>query len=533
MQQSAVNKDAILPILQAGFAAHQDGVLDIASEKYRQVLKIDPDNADALHLQGLLHLQQGETTEAIALIRRSLAVDRENPQALDHLGTALLEDENSSESIAAFEQALKLAPDFAECWFNLGNAFETAQQMTDALNAYRKAIALEPSYAAAYANLGTVYVDLRVFSEAVDALENALGLDPELGPAWISRGNALRALGQPENAIESYERAMAIDGDDDALHCLIADCHHDMERHDEALAHYRRAIEIAPDCADAYIGASFCEILQGDLDAAEASLDTALTHSPGHRRAIAYKTITLDLAGRHEAARKLTDIERDLKVTSLPVPEGYVDLATFNRDLALAIRGNERLTTDTENKSTRGGADLVLMFNDVLGRTESADTPDYDGSDADAIAGRANADPIISFFGSLRPFIDNYLKNLEARPCHPHFAEIPSQYQITSWATILEAGGRQLPHIHPSAWLSGVYYVEMPEKISPEGDGQEGWIIFGGSGYGLPECDVRQMKIPPSEGQLILFPGYFFHRTVPFHSNGRRISIAFDVIQTE
>jgi tetratricopeptide (TPR) repeat protein len=525
-----VNKDAIIPILQAGFGAHQDGALDIASENYRHVLDLDPDNADALHLLGLVRLQQRDAAEAVALIQRSLEVDPENPQAFDHLGTALLEDGKPRDSIAAFERALEMAPNFAECWFNLGNAYETAQQMPNALNAYKKAIALDPNYAPAHANLGSVYVDLRVFSDAVVTLEKALTLDPELGPAWISRGNALRALGQPENAISSYERAMAIDGEDPAVHCLIADCHHDMEQHDKALPHYRRAVEIDPDCADAFIGASFCEIQHGDLTAAETSLDAALAVSPGNRRAMAYKTIALDLAGRHDEARKLTDIKRDLKVTALPVPEGYVDLATFNRDLAQATRTNDRLTTDTENKSTRGGADLVLMFKDVLGRTGSQDAPNYDTLDTGAIAGRANADPIVSFFGSLRPLVDSYLKKLESRACHPHFAEIPSHYQITSWATILDTGGRQLPHIHPSAWMSGVYYVELPENVSAEDDEQEGWIIFGGSGYGLPECDVRLMKIPPAEGQLIFFPGYFFHRTIPFHSSGQRISIAFDVI---
>ena len=37
----------------------------------------------------------------------------------------------------------------------------------------------------------------------------------------------------------------------------------------------------------------------------------------------------------------------------------------------------------------------------------------------------------------------------------------------------------------------------------------------------------------PRPGRLLLFPGYFYHCTVPFISTQRRISIAFDVVPEE
>jgi hypothetical protein len=32
---------------------------------------------------------------------------------------------------------------------------------------------------------------------------------------------------------------------------------------------------------------------------------------------------------------------------------------------------------------------------------------------------------------------------------------------------------------------------------------------------------------------MILFPSYFYHRTIPFESSQRRISIAFDAVPRE
>ena len=37
-------------------------------------------------------------------------------------------------------------------------------------------------------------------------------------------------------------------------------------------------------------------------------------------------------------------------------------------------------------------------------------------------------------------------------------------------------------------------------------------------------------EVEPVPGTLVLFPAYFYHRTIPFAADGRRISIAFDVM---
>ena len=44
-------------------------------------------------------------------------------------------------------------------------------------------------------------------------------------------------------------------------------------------------------------------------------------------------------------------------------------------------------------------------------------------------------------------------------------------------------------------------------------------------------AEVRLIK--PVEGLMVLFPSYFYHRTLPFESDEVRISIAFDVLARE
>ena len=84
--------------------------------------------------------------------------------------------------------------------------------------------------------------------------------------------------------------------------------------------------------------------------------------------------------------------------------------------------------------------------------------------------------------------------------------------------------------MHGDGWVSGVYYISLPGEMS-EGSGHSGWIEFGRPPRELqPEPSPEVRLFEPREGAMLLFPSYFHHRTIPFQSDERRISIAFDAI---
>ena len=61
--------------LEQAIAYHQAGKLDEAAQTYRELLEAQPDNANALHLLGLLLHQRGQTPEGLTLIERALALN--------------------------------------------------------------------------------------------------------------------------------------------------------------------------------------------------------------------------------------------------------------------------------------------------------------------------------------------------------------------------------------------------------------------------------------------------------------------------
>ena len=91
-----------------------------------------------------------------------------------------------------------------------------------------------------------------------------------------------------------------------------------------------------------------------------------------------------------------------------------------------------------------------------------------------------------------------------------------------------------MAHNHPSAWLSGVYYPKIPAVVRIDDPAHAGWIEFGRAPenfHSTTEPEVRLIK--PEEGLMVLFPSYFYHRTVPFESDEVRISLAFDVLELD
>jgi uncharacterized protein (TIGR02466 family) len=100
--------------------------------------------------------------------------------------------------------------------------------------------------------------------------------------------------------------------------------------------------------------------------------------------------------------------------------------------------------------------------------------------------------------------------------------------RVISWANILAEGDWQAPHMHPSVGnlISGVYYVEVPEKPAPQGciEFLNPHPVANHHGVSLTR------RIHPKTGDLILFPPYYIHYVYPFRGPEQRAIVAFDVL---
>jgi Flp pilus assembly protein TadD len=481
------------------------GKLDAALVAYREVVDRDPEHLEAL--RGLARVLQRvhDVPGAIAAFRRVLALAAHDWEAQNDLGAALMETGAWDEAQAAFESARAAAPH-------------------------------EPMLAV---NLGTLAVRRGSAGDAVAVLSACLARHPDYAPAQAGLGFALRELG----------------------------------RHAEAAAALERALRIAPH--DATVACGLSRVLLEGGRASEASVVARayLRLRPGHAGALAAETLARIALGDTASVERLLDYERLIARVELTTPEGYPDVSAFNRELAAHVTSHHTLVRSPVSHATKDGLHSGSLLVSPRG-------------------------PVAAFERALHAAVAAYLRALPGAPDHPFSTSRPRAAFFNVWGVVLERGGHQTPHIHPSAWLSGVYYPRVPAAISggqglallprswqtrsrtaeetagqrecsgeanagwmgtggdarppeptprnrafgtkspiPAGDNEsvalelEGSLEFGGVDRPFPgRFAQRTLCVRPREGLLVLFPSYFYHRTIPFEAGGTRVSIAFDVV---
>ena len=95
--------------MQQAVAAHQAGRLDVAEKTYRDVLRVDKRNADALHLLGVLAHQSGRDQESADLISKAIMI-RPQAEFFVNLSQAYKGLGRNQESAEACRRALQLNP---------------------------------------------------------------------------------------------------------------------------------------------------------------------------------------------------------------------------------------------------------------------------------------------------------------------------------------------------------------------------------------------------------------------------------------
>ncbi len=246
-----------MPIdLSNAMERHRRGELEPAALAYVAALVEEPDHADALHLLGLVTLQQGEPRRAAALIGRAIAVrpdvaeyhaslgevywalgqldsavrsyreslrlNPDDPASLSNLGSTLLAQGNTGEAVACFRQALQVNPNLSAAHNNLARALQHTGDTASALEHFRAAVRLDPNSAECRSNLGLLLLERGEPDEALEHCLEAARLRPGFVTARINLSNVLQVLGRLDEAKLSLHAAIGLEPKSAATHAALA-----------------------------------------------------------------------------------------------------------------------------------------------------------------------------------------------------------------------------------------------------------------------------------------------------------------------
>ena len=443
------------------------------------------------------HHKEGRLSQAETAYQRILESDPNQPIALHLLGVVAHQTGKNDVAVDLITRAIAIDPDLAEAHSNLGTALRELGKLEEAVTSYHKALALKPDYADAHNNLGNALKDLGKPEEAVASYHKALNLKPDLAEAHNNLGNALRDLGKPEEAISSYQKALNLKPDYVNAHNNLGLALRELGRLEDALQIFE-SID-TPEC---YAQVLECLFALGEYDKFYEKQTASARNNEINTRVAAINAFASHQLNRSDPH---PFCPTPLKFVRVCEPlDGVDDADGFLRDLMDDLQSREAIW-EPPGKTTRHGFQTMSnLFKKPYGRLVELDR-------------------------IIKDTIENYRFEFSSENCD--FIKLfPKTLTLSGWFIRLIKGGHQTEHIHSGAWLSGIFYLQMPKCT----DQEEGSIELGLWGYDYPILNKSYPKnrFYPKNGSIILFPSSLFHRTIPFHSDEERMSIAFDLLPT-
>lgn len=479
--------------------AHQAGRSAEADDFYRRAVEENPADARALRLRGSLAREAGDLESSCRFLERAAAIASADAAPLSELALTAIAADDLDAAVRWLRRGLERDPGHARTLANLGALLQYRGHVLESIGCHERALALTPRDIEVRCNLAKALAEVGRANEALNMCEAGLAHAPANPRLLAVRGAVLCDAECFGDAVVALEGATARSPDDDTAWVNLAFARTRLGEPVAAIDALHAALRANP--ANGRATADLVNLLAGTGHSAEA-LGRArrfLAVQPGERQVLAALGFALRDAGDVNAAEALLDYERLLCV---------IDTSeATTAQLAMLITADASRLRSPASKATRGGAQT--------GELELAAEPEF--AELESMLGRAVRDTAAR------------IEDI-GLGAHPAMAGASSDWTIRAWGTLLTSGGRQLPHIHPAGWLSGVYYVGVPADMRVA-DPQGGSLEFGAppDRYLVREVP-RLVAVSPRPGRLVLFPSYFHHRTLPFSGEGVRISIAFDVV---
>jgi tetratricopeptide (TPR) repeat protein len=539
----------------------------------RRALQIDPSWAPTLTTLAELLLTSGRSAEAVPLLHRAVEGSLRDRRAALLLTRHYLEagrpasalevaapwcssgkiDETlselhvaayaalgrASEAVTHYRRLVTLLPDDPVAIHGLAVALNSAQEPGEAERIARQMTGRVRPTSALHHTHARSLIALEKFEQAELALRECIKLDPRRAEAhnslaqlvWMRTGDIVEATRVLDRALETYRhddslwatKAALLQGAGDArggYACLL-------QRASQiecppmlllraglaalefepitALGLAERVMRTQPDnpAALKLLCAAYLGVGEGAKALAECA--TLLESAPDDQYLIAMQTTALRLLHdpRYEA---LCDYDRMVASQLLEAPAGWTDLAGFLTDVAA------RLGTLHNPHGHR------LLYQSLRQGTET--TQDLSQSH----------DPIIqALFRAFAAPIARYRDQIGAGQDPLRRRNRGASRYNGGWSVRLHRSGYHTSHVHPRGWISSACYIELPNRMTTERSG-EGILSFGAPGMITAPALPAELSVRPEVGRLVLFPSYFWHGTLPFHSDQPRLTVAFDVV---
>jgi tetratricopeptide (TPR) repeat protein len=170
-----------------------------------EAIRIDPENAYAHRILGILLFEQGREKEAFAHINEAIRINPSNIDAYNNFAELLRHNNRNEEAMEVCKTALEISPNNAETHAILGAILVHQGRISEAIDQLTKAIKINPDLPEAHFILGTIFTAQGKYKEATDNLSIAIRSRPDIFLAYYYLGLIAEAQGRYDEAVQHFQ----------------------------------------------------------------------------------------------------------------------------------------------------------------------------------------------------------------------------------------------------------------------------------------------------------------------------------------
>lgn len=221
------------------------GRLQEALRQLDEIIDRQPTNSDAHCRRVTMLAELGQHEAARTAAVAAISQCRGSVDVLVARGAAERLAGEYDSAMATAAKALQQDPNHAGAWAERGSTLHTLGQLPEALDAFDEALGIDETVFALN-GIGLVELDMGMEKAALAAFNRALELDADNFDAHFYRAQTWEMFGHFDKALAAYSDVLARRPDHAFAYNNIGKLKRDMGMMDEAIAAFRRAIELAP-----------------------------------------------------------------------------------------------------------------------------------------------------------------------------------------------------------------------------------------------------------------------------------------------
>jgi tetratricopeptide (TPR) repeat protein len=219
----------------------------------REVLRLEPDNAEAAYRLVWLLLSQGRIDECISFIEKLKGSQQPSAPLFGVLGDAYLRKGNKVEALSAIKKAIELRPNDAAYHFALGSAWlKYPPDLQEAEQSFRQFLKLQPDDARGQLLLGYVLLKGKQYAEARELLENSIQKGAGTPEAFYYLGLIAQGQNEDERAIEFFQKSIQLAPSFAHVHIALGATYMKLKDYTRAQQALETGVKLSPDDSKAH-----------------------------------------------------------------------------------------------------------------------------------------------------------------------------------------------------------------------------------------------------------------------------------------